>query len=241
MPLQRIPTLSPLLLCLLTLQVMAQELRLSKMESSNGQEVAALILADVYQQAGLQFSLESMPAARATSTLRRGETDGEVGRVASYFAANPTFVKVEPAIYRMTSAAFSLRGKGIKIRTAEDLKHLRVGIVRGVAHVEAITANVTDLQVTNSFDSAYRMLDAGRFDVLLDTRFNGEYYVRKLQLKRVEHVGDLAKHELFHVLHPSRIELLPKLSRAISSLKKSGDLAKLTTKYEAQVLRSAQP
>lgn len=217
---------------------MAQEVHLARNENAIGQAVAAKLLTDIYKKAGLGINITPLPGARANAVALAGEKDGEVARIAPYFAKNPTLIKVEPGYYYLTTGAFAKSDKGITIASKDDLKKYKVGIVRGIAHAETATEGLAGLQVTGSYDQLYQMLEAGRIDVAIDEGINGPATLKGLGLKGITQVGEIARLELFNVLTPAKKDLAPKISAAIKALKDSGELAKLTKRYEEEALKN---
>lgn len=215
----------------------AQNMNLGSNENSASQVVAAKLLADIYKKAGLTANVSPMPGARANAMSLSGEKDGEVARIPAYFVRNATLVKVEPAYYYLSSGVFAKSDKGVTITSKDDLKKYKVGIVRGVAHAESATDGLADLQVSNSADQMYKMLDAGRIDVAIDEGINGPVTLKKLGLKGIIQVGEIARLDLFNVLVPAKKDMAPKISAAIKALKDSGELAKLTKHYEEETAK----
>lgn len=216
----------------------AQEVQLARNENAIGQAVAAKLLTDIYKKAGLGINIAPLPAARANAVALAGDKDGEVARIAPYFAKNPSLFKVEPGYYYLTTAAFAKSDKGVTINSKDDLKKYKVGIVRGIAHAEAATEGLAGLQVTGSYDQLYQMLEAGRIDVAIDEGINGPSTLKGLGLKDITQVGEIARLDLFNVLTPAKKDLAPKISAAIKALKDSGELAKLTKRYEAEATKN---
>lgn len=217
--------------------VSAQELNLVRNESAVVQTVAARLLKDIYKHAGMTVNITPLPGARATAVVLAGEKDGEVARIPAYFIKNPSLVKVDPAYYYLTTGVFAKSDTGITVSSKEDLKKYKVGIVRGIAHAEAATQGLVDLQVTATYEQLYKMLDAGRIDVAIDEGINGPVTVRALRLKGISQVGEVARLDLHQVLIASRKDLAPKISAAITALKDSGELAKLTKRYESEAVK----
>jgi polar amino acid transport system substrate-binding protein len=211
---------------------------LARNEKATEQAIAALLITDIYQRAGLNAKIQPLPGARANAMALVGEKDGEVARVQAYASKNTSLIKVEPAYYYLTTTAFAKGDKAITIRSKDDLKKYRVGIVRGIAHAEAATEGIATLQVLRDYDQMYRMLDADRIDVAIDTGVNGAHIVKRLGLKGIQPVGELARLDLFNILAPAKTALAPKIAAAIKSLKDSGELTKLAQRYEAEFAKS---
>lgn len=216
---------------------MAQEVNLASNENAIVQTVAAKLLNDIYKKAGLTANITPLPGARANAMALAGDKDGEVARIPAYFVKNPTLVKVEPGYYYLTTGAFAKADKGITITSKDDLKKYQVGIVRGIAHAEAATEGLTGLQVVGSYDQLYKMLNAGRIDIAIDEGINGPSTLKGLGITGISQVGEIARLDLFNVLTPAKKDLAPKISAAIKALKGSGELAKLTKRYEEEVVK----
>ncbi len=220
-----------------TSATMAQELQLGSNENAIAQVVAARLLTDIYTKAGLTVQITPLPGARANALAMAGGKDGEVARIPAYFVKNPSLVKVEPAYYYLTTGVFARADKGIAVSSKEDLQKYKVGIVRGIAHAEAITQGLVDLQVVNTYEQLYLMLNAGRIDVAIDEGINGPATLKALGLKGINQVGEIARLDLFAVLTPARKDLAPKISTAIKAMKASGELGKLTKRYEDEAVK----
>jgi ABC-type amino acid transport substrate-binding protein len=227
-----------LLLMLLGGTASGQVLNLARNELAAEQAVAALILADIYERAGLKMSATPMPAARANHALLAGKVDGEVARVQSYADKNPSLIKVEPSYYQLTTVAYARSDSRFSINSQEDLLGYRVGIVRGIVHAEVATSQVSNVIVVSNYDQMYEMLRAGRIDVAIDTGANGAYMISKLGMTDIRPAGTLARLDLFHILHPSRRDLVPRLQSVIRRLKDTRQLDKLSRQHELQFLES---
>lgn len=227
-----------LLACLLALPVMGQEVQLARNEEAAEQAVAALILAEVYQKAGLTPVIQPLPGARANAMALAGDVDGEVARIAAYATTYPTLIRVEPSYYFLTSTAFAKVGGNVVVRTKDDLKKYRVGVVRGIAHAKTAIEGVLAVEEVATYQQMYQMLDAGRIDVAVDTGINGVYLTHKMGLTDVKQVADLARLELYNILAPQSRALAPRIAAVLKSLKQRGELGKLVQKHERAFLKS---
>jgi len=234
--------IAPLTLSLcLSAPVMAEDVKLGRNANATEQAVAALILADIYKRAGLNAKVQPMPAARANAAAVAGQKHGEVGRIQAYVDNNPSLIQVKPHYYFITTTGFAKDSKNISISTRADLAGYKVGEIRGVAYTKAATEGHPATQVVSDADQLYKMLAAGRIDIALDAGINGPYMLEKLGIKGVSAVGDLAKLELFAILHPSRIDIEPKIAAAVQSLIDSNELDAVIKKHEKAFLASGAP
>lgn len=223
---------------LVTLPAVGQEVQLARNEKAAEQAVAALILTEVYQKAGLTPVIQPLPGVRATAMALAGEVDGEVARIASYATNNPTLIRVEPGYYFLASTVFAKDGSKVVVHGRDDLKKYRVGVVRGIAHAKAATEGVAAVEEVATYQQMYQMLDAGRIDVAVDTDINGAYMTRKMALTDVKPVAQLARLELFHILTPKSRALAPRIAAVLKSFKERGELEKMAFKYEQAFLKS---
>ncbi len=225
-------------LCLATPLVLAQQvINLTANERAVEQAVASLLIKDIYAKAGLKAVIEPLPAKRATQVSVEGAKDGETARITPYAERNPPLVRVDPPYYGLTTGVFVKAGRKLIISGKDDLANFRVGIVRGIAHAERAVEGLKDLTVVDKYEQLYRMLDAGRIDIVVDTGINGQAEIQALGLKgKVEHIGDIAGFDLHNILHPRHAALAPKISSAIKSMQSSGELGQLIKKYEKQVI-----
>jgi hypothetical protein len=226
------------LLCASLSTANAQTLHLTRNEGAIEQKIAETLLAEIYKRAGLEFKVEPLPAARANILTIRGEKDGEVARIRPYFDKNPSLIRVEPSYYYLTTRVFAKAGRKLVIKDQADLANYRIGIVRGIVHAEAATAGIKHLEVVSKYEQLYRMVDANRIDLAIDTGINGQATLAALGMKSVEPVGELARLELFHVLTAKQAALAPKLGAVIQAMKKSGELEKLTRRIEEEATRT---
>ena len=216
----------------------AQEVRLTRAEGNCDQLIASLILTDIYKRAGLTLTVQPVPNARATMMATSGMVDGEVARIDTYAENNPPLQRVDPPYYYFTASAIAKSNRGIRINSKEDLKKYRVGIVRGILYLKQMTMGVENLEIANGHDNLYKMLEKDRVDVIIDTRINSRYFIKKFDLKEMELVGDLARFDNYNILTPANKNLAPKISATIKSLITSGDLVKLRKKYEEEFMAS---
>ncbi|MDO8650636.1 MAG: transporter substrate-binding domain-containing protein [Undibacterium sp.] len=210
-------------------------IHLTRIEKNPDQFVAAQLLSDIYQRSGLQASISAVPPLRANQMVQGGQSDGEVARIEAYGEKNQNLVMVTPAYFYLTTVAYS--NQPISINSIEDLRKYKVGIIRGIVRSEDLTKNMVNVEKVVDFKSLFLMLEAGRFDVALETELSGSYMIKKFSLHHIKRVGTLEKHEVFNFLTQEKTLLAPKISATINALKKSGELETLKKKYEQDFLR----
>ncbi len=216
----------------------ARELRLVRNELATEQNIAALVLEEIYRREGWVMRSTPLPATRANALALAGEVDGEVGRIQAYAEKNPTLLQVKPALYYLETVAFAR--KGIKLTNRESLAPYRVGVVRGIEHARMAAATAKRIEAVSTYEQMFRMLEAGHIDVAIDSGANGKRVLHKLGLNDIQAVGTLARLDLFHLLHPRQALVADKIGKQIKLLKETGELDKLVSKAENQIIRSLE-
>lgn len=222
-----------LAMALACVHVQAQDAKLGVAQREAVQDVAAELLRTIYQRAGFSLTIEGLPLARLNDMVLKNTMDGEVARIGIYFERNPSLFKVEPSYYHLVTTAFAKIDRNLVISSTDDLKKYQVGIIRGAYHAAKATEGVANLVIVDDVSQLFKMLDAGRLDIVVDAGINGADMINQLGLtSSVKAVGELTRREFFSVLIPSKKDLAPKLSAVIKTMAASGELKKLTEKLE---------
>lgn len=214
-------------------------LRIAVIQRSGTQQVAARILEAVYARAGIPMRIVALPATRATQMADRGEIDGEGARIASYYEERPGVVVVRPALMRTAAMVFMREADARPVRSAADLRGLRVGIVRGVRQSQAAVAGVERVEQLNTARQLYQMLHRGHLDAVVDSPVSQKRYAATLGVDGVVAVGTLSEMEVFHGLQARHAALAPRLGEVLAAMAASGELAKVQAEAEADATRPA--
>lgn len=212
------------------------EIQLARFTKSANQFVAARLIEAIYQRAGLQVRIAPMPAKRANLEALAGRIDGEVSRIEAYANEHPTLIKVTPPYSYITISAFS--NKPVSIGTREDLAPYRVGYVRGVQTSIDLVSGLSDATDVVNSELLFAMLEKDRFDVVIDVNVNGQFEIQRLGSHSIRDVGTLLRSDVYHMLAAHRTALAPRLSVAITQMKKSGELERLKGRFEREFVQA---
>jgi len=197
--------------------------------------VGTQLLMRIYAHAKLAVRIYPVPIGRAARDLQAGLSDGDGVRIFAYGEGKPEALRVEPAFYRFTGHAYSLPGRGLRLKTVEDLQHLRVGAPANTFWVVGLIANLPQVFQAQTHEQLYRMMELGRVDLVLDTQINGRRWSAVTRTPLTEST-ELGRFELYHYLHRSHVDLVPRLSGAIRSMQASGELQRLIEVSERVVM-----
>ena len=213
----------------------AELLYLATVDKWSGSWVCMKVLAEIYRQAGLQMQVLPMPILRAHLMAVSGRVDGELCRIYGYEA--PELVRVEPGYYRISILAYSMRARNVEVRKPADLLKYSLGTIRGVHYSDGLTKDHPAVTRAINSEQMFRMLQAGRVDLVLEASGTAQTSLDKLNMSAREVVAspELVGFDLFNFLHKRHQGLVPRISEAIRRVKASGELERLTARYEAAV------
>lgn len=229
-----------ILLALLAMSVVAEPLRLARNEKLAEQAVAANLLREIAARADLALTIIPLPAARAAQMAQRGQLQGEVARLAVYADSQPQLLRVEPSYYQLRSAVFCRRDRRLPITRVADLQGHSVGIIRGVTHARQLTADVAQVVEVDNAHQLFTMLDAGRFELAVDTAINGQQLLSLHPFPQLQQLVVLAEQPLFVYLRPEQRLQAERLAATIRALSASGELARLAQQAEQRFIAAGQ-
>jgi polar amino acid transport system substrate-binding protein len=205
------------------------------------QEIAAKIMARVFQDAGLHLEVEPMPAERARVEAVSGRMDGDLCRIASYGDFNPTMIRVPTPFATSDIALFALKARKISIKSVQDLAKYRLVIIRGVRTSRDIVDRLPNLLSVNEvteIDQLMKFIAEGRADIGIMSDFAGLITLKRLKIESVVSMGVIDSLPLYMFLHPKNKDLLPRIDAAISARAKTGELKKWRAQYKREYLEA---
>lgn len=200
------------------------------------QLVAAKVLKEIYQKAGLNTSINPYPAARLTSLIQNESLDGEVARIAEYYNQNKMLKKIETPIYYFDAWVYVHQNEINLKRSIQEFKESKIGILRGVLYGEILTKGFKHLVRTDSSRQLFDLLSLGRLDAVIDTDFMRLAYVSKFNEKKIRPEFFIKRYYFYHGLRNNLINEHEKVSKIMLELSKTGELQKIIHQAEKDVL-----
>ncbi len=183
------------------------------------------LLLQLLEKAGLTADIRIYPVARALQMTAHGETDAEFARTRLAVAGFADKVRLVGPVACIDLAAFVRRDFPQASLTTADLAGLKVAVLesnRLAVHLAEQSA--AQVQGVNNTESLYRMLAAGRFDVVIDTSLIGQRKIVQLglqeSLRQASHL--LISEPAYLVLRRRTEELGPPLQAALDEMMQSG-------------------
>jgi len=200
------------------------------------QQIAEIILKQVYANINVAANVIPMPPSRASSMNLNLESDGEIARIYSYGVKFPQLIRVEPPYYSLTTTGFCLKEKNIEIKTKADLTKYSLAVIRGVAHTDAASEGHPNVMAIATGVQLYDLVLKGRADIALDSGINGRKFLAKKEYSGLKECGTIANLELYNYLNVKSAKYQKPVSEALTKLKSSGELKKMIQKAENEVL-----
>ncbi|RED45839.1 substrate-binding periplasmic protein [Aestuariispira insulae] len=192
---------------------------LSGVENNDFGTLLGTLITEIYREMGYDTEIIYMPGKRGLSMASAGRIAGVSGRVYAIGEQFPTLVRVPTPFTVLIGRAFTDRSD-IHITDKTDLHRYRVGSLRGIIFSDDLL-NPKNQTLGDSVDQLFRMLIADRIDLALITEVTGTLVAqRDFAGMRIHAEGPvMASIPVYHYLHESRKDLVPKVDAAIQSLK----------------------
>jgi ABC-type amino acid transport substrate-binding protein len=219
----------------------ATTIRLARIENIPDQAVGAEILKAVYQRVGIELVLVDMPAKRALIESSQGRVDGEIQRILAVKDEYPTLLPVRVPVNYIEPAAFVKR-RQFRVDGWESLRPHAIGIVRGVGSSERGTRGMPRVEAASTMDQMMQMLAAERIDVAVNDLFSGVLVNHRLGLDGVLRPlsPPLERILLYHFLHESHRDLIPRIEEAMRQMESTGELERLRREITERMLDEAR-
>lgn len=185
------------------------------------------LIREAYAAIGITPQFELLPSERAIALTNQGQFDADISRVDEALKSYPNLVRTHEAIKSTELYAYARKGSGLTLSSPADLKRHTLAVTRGskLAEDYARTAELT-VYKANSVESLYKMLEAGRFEVVLVTSTQLRTQAQRLQQVAEQASPVLARSHSYHVLNKNHLDLVPKLDAALKAMKQDGRMAR---------------
>lgn len=192
----------------------AQEIRVSAATSLQPYSPA---FEEVLRLAGFSPKVSFYPGARSFKMLAGGEVDAEFTRTKTAIDSIKESVTLVGPIGCLEGVAFTRRESPIKVSGLTDLQSYKVGIpfTHRTALEYAKQKNL-NVDVVTKRESAYEMLNVGRFDLVVDARLDGltALKLQKLEGKIAETGPVLFAEPVYFVVNNLHREWAPRIQDA---------------------------
>jgi len=238
MLLKKLHTLGMLLAALAGPACAATEIRMGTANGAISQS-ALTVLREAYRRIGISVSTTVESADQSLQQAGRGELDGVVARVAGLESRHPGLVRVPVAVVEVDAMVF-----GNKTPLApngwDSLRPYRIGILKGVQYAAEGTRGMrTNVSADNA--QLFGKLENDEIDFAVATRIEGVLAIRELRSRKITMLEPpLAKVVLYHYLHASHRDLVPKITASLKEMEREGRMRHIMQQTLARMLADAR-
>ncbi len=189
------------------------------------------IIIEAFRRINLKIYIEQKPVERSIKDANSGQGDGEFIRVQGLSQIYPNLILVPETIFDFEFVVFTKR-KQLIINDWDSLKPFNVGIVIGWKILEKNVQNVRYRSNVIRPESLFRMLDLGRIDIAVYSKFLGLEIVNNLKIKDiVVNSTPLAVKPMYLYLHKKHRDIVPDVAKSLKSMKDDGTFLRLKKAY----------
>ncbi len=135
--------------------------------------------------------------------------------------------------------AFS-KDASIDLTNWESAKPYHVGIVRGWKILEKNLTGSASLTKVKNQNILFTLLDKGRANIVVYSRFEGYEMLKQLGLKNITaHEPPLATREMFLYLNKKHAQLIPVITKSLRQMKQDGTYSSIFEKSLTPYLQDA--
>lgn len=192
------------------------------------QRIGKIIIPRIYKKLNKQVTITPLPGKRAHKLAKSGIKDGEIMRIFSYGVENKMLIRVPTPYYHLKTMAYIRKDSGIVINTIDDLKKYRLVKVMGVMHTDKVTAGMKNVHELKSTIQMMNTLRKNRADIALTSSIDGDRVLKMYDIEDIISIEEpLSVLPLFHYIHNTHKNIVPKVDAVINEMKVSGEMQKL--------------
>jgi len=185
------------------------------------------LLEEVCSRNKIVLEHNTPPVGRSLILVNEGVDDGDGPRIAGLSSAYPNLVCVPEPFGEFCFGAFA-RSQNLQIDGWAGLADLNVAYIHGWKIFDNQVKTARSITQVKNKAILFRLLDAGRTDVVLITKLAGYAEIQKLGLKGIIFIEPpLAVVPNFLYLNKRHKDLAPELARTLRELKKDGTYDRL--------------
>lgn len=197
--------------------------------------VATKILSEAYDKIGYQAEFRHLPPLRAIAMFQESKADSYLFASELFLKDCPAAIRVLPSIGYDEIMAFSRKSSDVTVNGWNSIRPYSIGLMKGMDVVEN---RVKGMQTygTENLDQAFKMLEKGRFDIVVLPRLIGcQFIVDYTGIEMLE--PPLEKVALYTFLNAEHKDIADKLSVALLEMYENGRVKAITEQVLTQELQ----
>jgi polar amino acid transport system substrate-binding protein len=194
------------------------------------------ILKEAYARLDIDFEFMELSNVRALSAANRGDADGAFERLTGLEQTYPNLMMISVPTGYVDILVYT-KEKNFAVEGWHSLAPYSIGFVRGFKLAEAETEGM-DVEEVNTTEQALLMLNAGRNDVVVESR-SAQCKLKDLNVSGIRILEPpLDQLVLYHYLHKRHAALVPKLEAVLTRMEQQGELKTLQEQAMQEFMES---
>ena len=195
------------------------------------------LVEDICSRNSISIEHNTPPVGRSLINVDQGVDDGDGPRISGLSSSYPNLVCVPEPFGDFVFGAFA-KADNIKIDGWSSLSELNVAYINGWKIFDENVALAKSITKVKDAELLFKLLDAGRTDVVLISKFAGYDMIQKLGLKEIRFLQPpLAIKPNFLYLNKRHESLAPILAQTLKELKSDGTYARLYSEMISPLLQ----
>ena len=189
------------------------------------------IVIEAFRRINLKIDIQQKPVERSITDANDGRGDGEFIRVQGLSKIYPNLILVPEKIFDFEFVVFTKKQQLI-INNWDSLKPFYVGIVIGWKILEKNIQYVRHRSDVSGPEALFNMLDLGRIDIAVYSKFLGLEVVKNMNLKNiVVNSNPLAVKPMYLYLHTKHRDIVADVAKSLRSMKDDGTFLTIKNAY----------
>lgn len=213
-----------------------QTINLGGINNSINHKIAAAILTEAYKNININVKFTLLPAKRSLVLVNKGLLDGETQRIKTINNKYQNLVIIPVPLFELVGAAFT-KSTTISLKNKKLPTGHKIAIRRGVKYAEDLTRGLNPI-ITDSEKQLIKLLHSKRVDIIISNPYIIDFYLKKMKAEKIQILKPiLVNKSLYHFLHSSNHKLLPKITKSLKKMKRTGRLKKIYKQVLAENLK----
>ena len=189
------------------------------------------VVRTAYSRMGIPVVFRKLSGKRALIESNSGETDGELVRIKGTEDEFTNLIRIPVPLLDIQGVVYT-KTIDRDIRSWDDLKGLKVGIIRGIQYSEKGTQGLQRYYARNVYH-LFKLLDTDWIDVAVVLRRAVDKEIeRTFRASNIHIIGKpLYKAPLYHFIHKRHLNLVPRLEAVLREMKETGEMQAIIEKY----------
>lgn len=227
------------LLLLPCINLYAETVVISTLEGENpAMIIVERVMKEAYERIGMKMELKKYPSRRSIMTANRGQVDGELIRIKQIGSDYPNLIPVPVEIMCIDFVVFT-KDKQFNVKGWESILPYSVDYLGGTLVIEKNLIDGTDVTSVKALEHAFRRLDIGWTDVVVDGRFSGQLIAKKLGLSSIKVLEPpLISVSGYHYVNAKNKSMVEPLITVLQKMKAEGRINEIKEQVTREFLNN---